>query len=55
VDDALRVNHAGVPCELHVHPGAPHGYQMAFDARITRQSRRDVEAWLRQQIGRRST
>jgi acetyl esterase/lipase len=51
VDYALRLNHAGVPCELHVYPGAPHGYQMAFDARITRQSRRDVEAWLRQQIG----
>ena len=50
VDYALRLIHAGVPCELHVYPGAPHGYQMAFDARITRQSRRDVEQWLRTQI-----
>ncbi|HET6954723.1 MAG TPA: alpha/beta hydrolase [Acidimicrobiales bacterium] len=50
VDYALRLNHAGVPCELHVYPGAPHGYQIAFDAAITRQSRRDVEDWLRRQI-----
>ena len=29
VDHALPLNHADVPCELHVYPGAPHGYQIA--------------------------
>jgi acetyl esterase/lipase len=51
VDYALRLNHAGVPCELHVYPGAPHGYQIAFTAPVTTQSRRDVEHWLRKQVG----
>ena len=51
VDYALRLNRAGVPCELHVYPGAPHGYQIALDAAITRRSRRDVEDWLRRQAG----
>jgi acetyl esterase/lipase len=50
VDYALRLNHAGVPCELHVYPGAPHGYQIAVTAPLTVQSRRDVEDWLRRQM-----
>jgi acetyl esterase/lipase len=50
VDYALRLNHAGVPCELHVYPGAPHGYQIAVDAPLTVQSRRDVEGWLQRQM-----
>ena len=50
VDYALRLNHAGVPTELHVYPGACHGYQMAAESEITRQSRRDVEDWLARQI-----
>jgi acetyl esterase/lipase len=50
VDYALRLNHAGVPCELHVYPGACHGYQIAVDCEITRQSRRDVEEWLARQV-----
>ena len=52
VDYALRLNHAGVPVELHVYPGACHGYQIAQDSDITRQSRRDVEHWLARQIAR---
>jgi acetyl esterase/lipase len=50
VDYALRLNRAGVPTELHVYPGACHGYQLAQDCEITHQSRRDVEAWLARQI-----
>jgi acetyl esterase/lipase len=50
VDYALRLNHAGVPCELHVYPGACHGYQIAVDCEVTRQSRRDVEDWLARQV-----
>jgi acetyl esterase/lipase len=52
VDYALRLNHAGVPCELHVYPGACHGYQIAVDCEITKQSRRDVEDWLARQVRR---
>jgi acetyl esterase/lipase len=50
VDYALRLNRAGVPCELHVYPGAPHGYQIAVEAPLTAQSRRDVEDWLRRLV-----
>jgi acetyl esterase/lipase len=50
VDYALRLNHAGVPTELHVYPGACHGYQMAVDAPVTQQSRRDVADWVARQI-----
>jgi triacylglycerol lipase len=50
VDYATRLNHAGVPTELHVYPGACHGYQMAVDSEITAQSSRDAREWLRRQI-----
>ena len=50
VDYALRLNRAGVPTELHVYPGACHGYQMAQQCEITRQSARDVEDWLARQL-----
>lgn len=46
IDYALRLNQAGVPCELHVYPGACHGYQYAAGSRIARQSARDVHGWL---------
>ena len=50
VDYALRLNHAGVPTELHVYPGGCHGYQMAADSQLAKRSRRDVEDWLARQI-----
>lgn len=50
VDYATRLNQAGVPCELHVYPGACHGYQFAFDSEVARQSSRDVADWIRRQI-----
>jgi acetyl esterase/lipase len=50
VDYALRLNHAGVPCELHVYPGACHGYQMATASEITQQSNRHVTEWLSRQL-----
>ncbi len=50
VDYALRLNHAGIPTELHLYPGACHGYQMAVDSEIARQSARDAQDWLRRQI-----
>jgi acetyl esterase/lipase len=46
IDYATRLNQAGVPCELHVYPGASHGYHMAADSDIVRRSSRDVFEWL---------
>jgi acetyl esterase/lipase len=47
---ALRLNQAGVPCELHVYPGASHGYQIAADSAIVRQSNRDALEWLAKRL-----
>jgi acetyl esterase/lipase len=50
VDYALRLNQAGVPCELHVYPGAPHGYQLAASSRVARDARDDATVWLGRQV-----
>ena len=48
VDYAMRLNRAGVPVELHVYDGAPHGYDtFAPGTALARRSRADLEAWLR--------
>ena len=52
VDYAVRLNQAGVPTELHVYPGAPHGLQVAVDSEICRRSHRDMTEWLRAQLRR---
>lgn len=47
IDYAVRLRHAGVPVELHVYPGAPHGYDsLAATSAIARRSLGDMEAWL---------
>jgi acetyl esterase/lipase len=46
IDYAVRLNQAGVPCELHVYPGACHGYQIAVDSDVVRRSNRDVTDWV---------
>lgn len=38
---ARRLMRAGVPTELHVYPGAYHGFNMAVDARVSRAYTRD--------------
>ena len=49
---AQRLNQAGVDVELHVYPGAPHGFDgFAPGTRVARQARADINAWLARQIG----
>jgi acetyl esterase/lipase len=47
---ALRLNQSGVPTELHVLPGAPHGVQMFVDCGVAHRWSAIVEDWLRQQL-----
>jgi len=54
IDYALRLNQAGVPTELHVYPGACHGFNvMARDAAITKQCMRNMQDWFQKQRPRR--
>ena len=50
IDYALRLNQAGVPAELHVLPGAPHGVQMFIGSRVARQWDQLVSGWLELQL-----
>lgn len=42
IEYARRLLHAGVPTELHVYPGAFHGFERALDADVTRNAQRDA-------------
>jgi acetyl esterase/lipase len=50
---ARRLMRAGVPTELHIYPGAPHGFMFVPDAEVTRAFARDSMAALRRAIGKR--
>jgi acetyl esterase/lipase len=51
IDYATRLNQAGVPTELHVYPGACHGFNvMAPHAEVSKQSMRNMHDWLRAQL-----
>lgn len=50
VDYATRLSRAGVETELHVYPGAPHGFQLARDATISQRAARIQDEWIRTQI-----
>ncbi len=47
VDYAMRLTHAGVSTELHVFPGAPHGFDgMMPGTALARRARQAMEQWL---------
>ena len=50
IDYALRLGQAGVPTELHVYPGVPHGFELFGDTRVARQAQHDVEQWVERQL-----
>ena len=48
---ARRLMRAGVPTELHVYPGAYHGFRMVADAQVTQAAGRDQLAALKRAFG----
>jgi len=50
IDFAQRLLHAQVPTELHVLPGAPHGFELLGDTAIARQSEHDADEWIKRTI-----
>jgi acetyl esterase/lipase len=53
IEYARRLIRAGVPTELHVYPGAFHGYLLAPQARVTLQADHDASTALRNALARR--
>lgn len=50
IDYAARLNQAGVPAELHVHPGAPHGVKSFVDTAVARAYTDGIEDWVGRQL-----
>ena len=51
IDYAVRLRHAGVAVELHVYPGAPHGFDTFGDfTAISRRAIAETNSWLQGQI-----
>jgi acetyl esterase/lipase len=52
IDYAMRLNQSGVPTELHVLPGAPHGVQMFPNSNVANRWNEIVNEWLAIQFAR---
>lgn len=53
IDYATRLNQAGVSVELHVYPGAPHGFEgFVPQAAVSKQARSDINDWLGRMVAR---
>jgi acetyl esterase/lipase len=51
IEYAKRLNHAGVPVELHVYPGGSHGFDtMAAGTTLGRRARAHMDEWLERQL-----
>lgn len=51
VDYAMRLTHAGVPTELQVYPGAPHGFDgLLPNAAVSRRARARIVEWLQERL-----
>jgi acetyl esterase/lipase len=51
IDYANRLMRAGVPTELHVYPGAVHGFDGLPGVDVARRANQDMIQWLTRQIG----
>ncbi len=52
IDYAMRLYGAGVPTELHVYPGVPHGAALFAHLEVAQRYSADQEDWLRRQLER---
>ena len=52
IDYAMRLNQAGVPTELHVHPGAPHGVMMFAGTAVANRYAEGIESWIGRMLSR---
>ncbi len=50
VDYAVRLNQAGVPAELHVYAGAPHGVMLFAGTEVARRYMRGIDDWVGRQL-----
>jgi acetyl esterase/lipase len=50
IDYAMRLNQAGVPAELHVYSGAPHGVMLFSDAPVAKRYAAGIEDWIARQL-----
>jgi acetyl esterase/lipase len=48
IDYAMRLNRAGVDVELHLYPGAPHGFEgLLPGAAVSKQATADIHNWIK--------